>query len=194
LARKHPEARVLLTTFSDTLAHLLRNKLHRLIGNEPRVAERIEVHSMEAVGTRLFRLHGGTERVATAQQVRLLVLQAAAARPDHGFPEEFVLREWETVVDAWQLRTCDEYRDIARVGRRRRLSEGHRAALWTVFERVRAELREGGWVTRSEMFSRVAEAIRASGRSPYDFAVVDEAQDVGVAELRFLAALGASRR
>lgn len=194
LARKHPEARVLLTTFSDTLAHLLRIKLHRLIGNEPRVAERIEVHSMEAVGTRLFRLHGGTERVATAQQVRQLVLQAAAARPDHGFPEEFVLREWETVVDAWQLRTWDEYRDIARVGRRRRLSEGHRAALWTVFERVRAELREGGWVTRSEMFSRVAEAIRASGRSPYDFAVVDEAQDVGVAELRFLAALGASRR
>src|SRR5690606_27476100 len=42
-------------------------------------------------------------------------------------------------------------------------------------------------------FSRVAEAIRESERSPYDFAVVDEAQDVGVAELRFLAALGSSR-
>src|SRR5690554_875583 len=47
LARRHPEARILLTTFSETLAQLLRIKLHRLIGNEPRVAERIEVHSME---------------------------------------------------------------------------------------------------------------------------------------------------
>jgi len=193
LARRYSDARVLLTTFSDILAHLLRVKLHRLIGNEPRVAERIEVHSMEAVGTRLFALHEWTERVATPQQVQQLVRHAAAARPDHGFPEEFVLREWETVVDAWQLHTWEEYRDIVRVGRRRRLSESHRAALWAVFERVRAELKERKLATRAEMFSRVVDTIRASGRSPYDFVVVDEAQDVGVAELRFLAALGASR-
>jgi len=35
LARKHPESRVLLTTFSDTLANALRTKLRRLISNEP---------------------------------------------------------------------------------------------------------------------------------------------------------------
>ena len=32
-----------------------------------------------------------------------------------------------------------------------------------------------------------------SQRSPFDFVVVDEAQDIGVAQLRFLAALGAER-
>ena len=41
LARKHPDARVLLTTFSDTLANALRTKLRRLLGNEPRLAERL---------------------------------------------------------------------------------------------------------------------------------------------------------
>ena len=35
--------------------------------------------------------------------------------------------------------------------------------------------------------------IKAGGKSPFDFAVVDEAQDVGVAELRLLAVLGAGR-
>ncbi len=36
-------------------------------------------------------------------------------------------------------------------------------------------------------------AHRRADESPFDFVVVDEAQDVGVAELRFLAALGANR-
>jgi hypothetical protein len=47
LARTHPDARVLLTTFSDTLAHALQTKLKRLLGNEPRLAERIDVHALD---------------------------------------------------------------------------------------------------------------------------------------------------
>ena len=43
----NPDARVLLTTFSDTLANALQTKLRRLLGNEPRLAERIDVHSLE---------------------------------------------------------------------------------------------------------------------------------------------------
>ena len=40
LARTNPDARVLLSSFSDTLANALRTKLKRLISNEPRLAER----------------------------------------------------------------------------------------------------------------------------------------------------------
>src|SRR5205814_10182911 len=43
LARRHPNARILLTTFSDTLANALRTKLVRLLGSEPRLFERIDV-------------------------------------------------------------------------------------------------------------------------------------------------------
>jgi len=45
LARANPDARVLLTTFSDTLANALRTKLRRLISNEPRIGERLEVYA-----------------------------------------------------------------------------------------------------------------------------------------------------
>lgn len=193
LARAHPDARILLTTFSETLAQLLRIKLQRLIGNEPRVAERLEVHSMDAVGARLFARHGGTERMASEEQVGKLLLTASAGVSDHGFSDTFLLDEWTNVVDAWQLHTWESYRDVVRVGRRRRLLEAQRVVLWSIFERVRTALNERGLLTRSDMFGRVAETIRASGRPPYDFAVVDEAQDVGVAELRFLAALGVAR-
>ena len=58
LARTHPDARVLLTTYSDTLANALRTKLKRLIGSEPRLAERIVVHSLKASPSRPFPLGG----------------------------------------------------------------------------------------------------------------------------------------
>jgi superfamily I DNA and RNA helicase len=46
VARANPEARVLLTTFSDTLASALQTKLRRLLAGEPRLAERIDVYSL----------------------------------------------------------------------------------------------------------------------------------------------------
>ena len=53
LARSNPESRVLLTTFSGSLANALRAKLRRLISSEPRLAERIDVMAMDAAGIRL---------------------------------------------------------------------------------------------------------------------------------------------
>src|SRR5258708_1762303 len=43
------------------------------------------------------------------------------------------------------------------------------------------------------MFSRVTSKLRESAHPQFEFAVVDEAQDVSVPQLRFLAALGAGR-
>jgi superfamily I DNA/RNA helicase len=43
------------------------------------------------------------------------------------------------------------------------------------------------------VFAQLAEKLAGKARSPYDFVVVDEAQDVGIQQLRFLAALGRNR-
>ncbi len=104
-----------------------------------------------------------------------------------------MLSEWEDVVDAWQLDSWEAYRDVSRLGRKTRLPEEQRSALWAIFERVRAELRNRGLVTRSGMFSSLAENLKNRRNPPFDFAIVDEAQDIGVAHLRFLAALGGDR-
>ena len=64
--------------------------------------------------------------------------------------------------------------------------------LWGIFERVRQELASRELLTMATMFSRITEHLTGSGGCPYQFAVVDEAQDIGVPQLRFLAALGAS--
>jgi mRNA-degrading endonuclease RelE of RelBE toxin-antitoxin system len=193
LARTHTDARVLLTTFSDTLANALRAKLRRLISNEPRLGERVEVHAMNAIGRRLFARSFGRPQLATRELVRELLAAAAAETEGNRFSLHFLLTEWEQVVDAWQLGTWEAYRDVPRLGRKTRLPEKQRALLWSIFERVRSELQSRGMVTESDLFSRLAAGLSGGAHPPFDFAVVDEGQDVSVPQLRFLAALGAGR-
>jgi len=193
LARTNPDARVLLTTFSDVLANALHAKLRLLISSEPRLGERIEVHSMNAVGHRLFELNIGKPQIATRETVRDLLKDAAAVTEGSKFSVQFLVTEWEQVVDAWQLDTWEEYRDVIRLGRKTRLKEAQRAILWSIFERVRAELRSRGLITNSGLFNVLASRYASGAPSPFEFAVVDEAQDVSIAQLRFLAALAAKR-
>jgi mRNA-degrading endonuclease RelE of RelBE toxin-antitoxin system len=193
LARANLDARVLLTTFSDTLANALRSKLRRLLSNEPRLGERLEVHSMNAIGVRLYELNFGRPKIASREMVRDLLTEAASAVGGHKFSLPFLLTEWKQVVDAWQLESWESYRDVVRLGRKTRLKEAQRIVLWSIFERARSALKARGLVTYSEMFSRVASKLRESANAPFEFAVVDEAQDVSVPQLRFLAALGAGR-
>ena len=96
-------------------------------------------------------------------------------------------------MDAWQLTTWDEYRDVPRLGRKTRLSEEQCRLLWPIFERVRADLHERALVTMPMIFAALAEQLKSGDEPPFDFAVVDEAQDVSVAQLRFLAALAGDR-
>ena len=117
LARAHPESRVLLATFSDALAAALRTRLGRLIGNEPKIAERLEVHSMSGIGRCLYAANVGRLELAADEDIRALIRQAAADVEGHRFGAHFLWTEWSAVVDAWQLASWEDYRDVQRLGR-----------------------------------------------------------------------------
>ena len=193
LARANSDARILLTTFSETLASTFRIKLARLIGTEPRLRERIDVDSLDTVASRLSDRMLGRAEVARREVVRDLVREAAANGADQKFSLAFLLSEWIEVVDAWQLDSWEASRDVARLGRKTRLPERQRQNLWTIFERVRTKLNERKLVTQAELYSRLAKHLGSGQGRPYDFVVVDEAQDVSVAPFRFVAALGSDR-
>lgn len=193
LARTHPDARVLLTTFTDTLANALHTQLKRLLSGEPRLAERIDVHSLNAIGLRLYKAHIGQPTMASREIIRELLQEAASAVGGHKFGLHFLLTEWEQVVDAWQLENWEAYRDVARLGRKTRLPEAQRAVLWSIFERVRAGLKARKLLTHAELFSTLAATISKGKNVVFDFVVVDEAQDISVAHLRFFAAMGGGR-
>jgi superfamily I DNA/RNA helicase len=188
-----PGSRVLLTTYSDALADALKARLDLLVHNRPRVAERLEVRSITEVGRALYRARLGEPRIASDSAIAELLRDASSEVADHAFSDGFLAVEWEQVVDAWQLGTWEEYRDVRRLGRRTRLAESQRAVLWDIFERVRARLARDGLLTESELQARLAKTIAAEHGGGFSHVVVDEAQDMGVAHLRLLAALGGDR-
>ena len=190
LVNSNPGARVLLTTFSDALANLLRSKLHLLLHREP--DDRIVIDSLDAVGLSLFEELFEPAALAPRETVETL-LESSASLSDTSFSITFLLTEWERVVDAWQLSSWEEYREVSRIGRFRRLSETQRRALWPVFDRVKQGLRDQRLTTKAEMFGRLSQVVRRQERPLFDHIVVDEAQDVSVAQLRFLASLAGGR-
>ena len=195
LARSNANSRVLLTTFGDTLAHALRAKMRLLVSeeHEPKLAERIDVYGINAIGLRLYKARIGPPQLAPEATIRTLLQQAWAAGSSH-FSLRFLESEWEQVVDAWQLDSWEAYRDVARLGRKTRLAEAQRAQLWAMLDQVRIGLAERKLLTYAGLFTQLAAALSASPNNlPFEHIVVDEAQDISIAHLRFLAALSGER-
>jgi superfamily I DNA/RNA helicase len=161
LARTNPETRLLLTTFSDILANALRGKLRLLISSEPRLGERIEVHSMNALGRRLYELNIGKPQIAPRETVRNLLKEAGSAVDGNKFSQQFLTTEWEQVVDARQLDTWEDYRDVSRLGRKTRLKEPQRLILWSIFEQVRAALKSQGSSRHQHRATQISRRARS---------------------------------
>ena len=189
LAKTNPDARVLLTTFSSILANSLRTKLRRLISNEPRLAERIDVYSINELGLRLYKANFSNPDIVTNERLVDVIKQQTSGLKDNKFTQAFLLSEWTQVVDAWQLKTWDDYRDVKRLGRKTRLPEQQRGFLWSIFEKVNAQLHAENLLTYSTLFTKLAGRLAELKELPFDFAVVDEAQDLSPSHLRFLASL-----
>ena len=192
LARKHPDARVLLTTFSYALAAALRVKLGRLLGGDD-ARERITVRAIDCVGIEQYEAAVGPANLVDASTLRALIRSASEVANDYKFNQRFLENEWTDVVDAWQLSTWESYRDIARLGRKTRLGENQRVLLWSIFDRVRSAIAARDLVTLDGVFAAATEHAASSGTNSYDFIVVDESQDISVPQLRFLAALRGER-
>lgn len=193
LARANPDARVLLTTFSNALANALRAKLTTLVRNEASIASRITVKAITAVGHDLYSERFGQPNIAPAGLIKSLLAKAAAEVPDQKFSAHFLFGEWSDVTDAWQLKAWEAYRDVSRLGRKTRIGGKQREIIWAIFEHLRAGLRERKVLTWADVFGRLTDDLAAGGKAPFDFAVVDEAQDLGVAEARFLGVLAGDR-
>jgi hypothetical protein len=193
LARQVPDGRILLTTFSQPLANALARKFAVLVGEVSPVLRRVTVSPYRSVADELYQLAFGRRAVvASDEQVADAVTKSAESVGAKGFTPRFLLSEWRHVVDAWQIAGIEAYAKVPRLGRKNRMSAGQRERLWPVFAAVRGSLTKRGLATWPDIFGRTAAHYAARETKPFTHIVVDEAQDLGVAELRFLAAIASS--
>lgn len=193
LAQKSPDAQVLLTTFSPALASQLKTKVKRLVASSPRLMEQIEIIDLDQLAKRLYQASFGRVAIASQTVINEAIQKASESTPEHSFTPRFLLSEWNEVVDAWQLSTWEEYRDVRRLGRKTRLPEKQRLMLWQIFEKVVRELSESNLITKASIYTKLAQLQATRSFPLYDNCVVDEAQDISVPQLRFLSAIGDGR-
>lgn len=148
---------------------------------------------MSAIGRRLYERMVGPLKLAGSNEIVQSLRDAAASVPGNTFSERFLHDEWEQVIDPWQVLSWEAYRDVPRLGRKTRLPEKARGVLWSIFEKAQHDLRSRGVLTYAGFFTQLAEKIAHSAHPAFDHVVIDECQDLGIPELRFLAALGGSR-
>jgi len=190
LAREEPNARILLGSFSQPLADAMAKKLLVLAPETSGIVPRITCASFRGIAEQMFQLeHGGRPRIASDALLRERLGEAAAAASLKGFSDRFLLSEWTNVIDAWGIASFEAYATVQRMGRKSRLGPNQRERLWPVFDAVRRALTAERYTTWAEVFSGLATALEGKANKPFDHIILDEAQDLAPAELRFFAAL-----
>jgi len=190
LARENPSARILLASFSQPLADAMAKKILVLAPETGGIVPRITTASFRGIAEEMYQLeHGVRPRIASDVILRERLRAAAATTGLKGFSERFLLSEWTNVVDAWGLTSLDAYSTVQRMGRKSRLGPNQRERLWPVFATVREALAAERYTTWADVFTGLAAALARHPSKPFDHVVIDEAQDLAPAELRFFAAL-----
>jgi hypothetical protein len=190
LARTDPARRILLATFSEPLARELASKVKVLAPEAGGIVPRITVSDWANVADELFQLSTGRRpRIVGADALAEIIANAAAEADVRGFSDRFLLSEWTNVVDAWGIDGLEAYARVPRLGRRSPLGPKQRERLWSVFDRARSALSARGLFTRAGVYRQVAADYLVRTDKPFGAIIVDEAQDLGPAELVFLSAI-----
>ena len=174
-----PEARVLLTTFNSRLSEALARKLPLLATEDLRA--RIHVAALGDVIRDLHQQAFGPTVLVTEENISELLGQAVA-KTGAPLSVDFLRDEWALIVDAWNVRDWESYRDLPRLGRKVRLPAARREAAWSVFSALRTALAAHNLKTEAQLAHELAD----TGAQPFSHAVIDEAQDISVPELLLL--------
>ncbi|MEL7686077.1 UvrD-helicase domain-containing protein [Citromicrobium bathyomarinum] len=193
LAAQSETARTLLTTFSPKLARALSAKLEIQTQATPELRYRVAVRPLDDASVELYSQQFGEPELVGDAQIRELIGEATSSGLGGDLTPQFLFEEWQELVDAWGVTDPDSYATLPRIGRRTRLGPKQREAAWAVFDHVRTEMTGRGLVTRARIYDRLTGWLENGGTIPFEHVVVDEAQDITVAQVRFLAAVGRGR-
>ncbi|GAA1643216.1 ATP-dependent helicase [Kribbella alba] len=180
------EGRVLVTTFTSTLATSLQLGLDLLV-NDPRVRNRITVQHVDQLAHQVLRQRLGQPKMlsATDETRRWRQIRRSLRLP---LSEIFLAEEWRQVVLAQQLSDCDAYLEAERTGRGRALGSRQRSQVWEAIDIFQRGLLDAGLWTHETVQAEAAAMLSEADDKPFRHVVVDEAQDLSPSQWRLLRA------
>jgi hypothetical protein len=184
-----PQDRVLVTTFTRTLAEELRRNLARLL--TPDEMQRVTVTTLAQWAMSFVRAAGHRVQIVSDEQQKACWEAALAAQDPEGRQlAAFYREEWDLVVQTQGITEEADYLRASRQGRGTPLNRRERAQVWSVFQAYRQQLAAQGCLEWADLIRLARELQPRAFRS----VLVDEIQDFGQAELRLIRALAPEGR
>ena len=188
--------RVLLTTFTTSLAHDIEANLRTLCpAHLDARPPRIEVINLDRWVSQFLKRKSFAREVAFFGEARDRLDQIwREVFDDHELPEglseAFVRAEWSQIIQAKGLVDQKAYLKASRAGRGTPLDRKKRAALWDIFADYRARLISERLAEPDDAYREATEILSAEAPNlPYSAVIVDEAQDMGEQAFRLIRAI-----
>lgn len=198
------EPRILFTTYTNALIHFSEQLLAQLLGEDARF---VEVQTADKKMSDILKRAGAPKKTPNEQNhdlLRTLLIRAIKQAPFEGnllqqqaqgqaierLGYAYVQEEIHQVLMARQIATFADYLTARRPGRKIRLNELQKKAVWCVYQAYLERLKKISVETWEQARVRAEQlVVHDVDYQGYDAVVVDEAQDLDPASLRMLLAL-----
>ncbi|PWI44377.1 NERD nuclease [Streptomyces sp. ICBB 8177] len=183
--------RVLYATFASNLPRVQATFLASMA---PRVASRVEFHSVHAWAADYLRRQGvrvnlHKDKAETAFSLAWKRAGRDTVLPELGPDSHYWREEIAHVIKGRGLTSFAQYAVVPRRRRRTNLRRVHREAVWTLYETYEAIREERGVHDFDDLLSLALAEVRRTGDRPYAAVVVDEVQDLTLVGVKLLHAL-----
>nr|WP_231122536.1 UvrD-helicase domain-containing protein [Mycobacterium colombiense] len=183
---KRGDGKVLVTTFTSTLAETLQSGLDILVDDE-KVESRAEVSHVDRIAHRVFRKTRGAPHMLGAYDEKAL-WTGLIDELGLSFTPIFLSEEWRQVVLARRISTADDYLAAKRTGRGRALGSAQRAQVWQAIWEFEQTLTNQGVWTHETIRREATRLLEESSQKPFRHIIIDEAQDLSPDQWRLVRA------
>ena len=185
--QSNPKAKILVTSFVNTIPKVLANLTARLSGEL--VKDRVDFKTVHALAMEITRIP--YEKIIKTQMKRDVLQQAMdAVKVKPNKSRDWLDTEIARVILARMVRDRETYLALRRIGRKVPVMSAERALIWDVYQQYRAKLKDLDLVDWELLLFAAAEQVQQNPPSiKYDTIIVDEAQDLTESGVKMLLSL-----
>lgn len=200
--------RVLFSTYTRALMAASRQLLEQLL--TPEQFSRVRVATCDEISYEIATRGSAKPTIVFGRDLTELLrsvrqqgeresadgFQAALTRRKlSAISDNYLLEEFEWIIDGRCLSCVDDYLATPRPGRGIAFRESTRREVWRLYEEFKKALSERGAVQYCEIRQSALDRVRAgNSATTYDLVVVDEAQDLAPVALALMAELAATEQ
>lgn len=197
IAEKKP-VKILFTTYTNALVTASNQLLKRILEIEHVATNseliKLEVQTLDSIAMRIYTNSSDHPRMsADGDQKYSLISAKANFQPDgvnqlekamikkaiDGLRDEYLLEEFDWVIEGRGLATLEEYLKVDRVGRGYSFDSKTRKAVWQLYKSSRNFIHRLNQTTWGELrLEAISKILNGDWNEKWDYVFVDEAQDL----------------